>query len=125
MYALKKQFKFEAAHQLHDHDGKCQRLHGHSWVGWLVLEYPDLVKEGPKRNMAQDYGDIKAVIAPIVDEYLDHHDLNVTVNSTAPTSEFIARWIYTNIKHQLPNLAAVVIEETCTSACEYRPYHAT
>jgi 6-pyruvoyltetrahydropterin/6-carboxytetrahydropterin synthase len=34
-----KEFRFEAAHRLPHHDGKCRRLHGrHSWVGRVYVE---------------------------------------------------------------------------------------
>ncbi|NES98612.1 MAG: 6-carboxytetrahydropterin synthase QueD, partial [Desertifilum sp. SIO1I2] len=32
-WIIYKEFRFEAAHHLPHHDGKCRRLHGHSWVG--------------------------------------------------------------------------------------------
>lgn len=121
MYRLKKQFKFEASHQLHEHDGKCQRLHGHSWVGYLILEGPTLVQDGPKQGMLIDYGDISAAIKPIVERHLDHWHLNESTGLANPTSEELARWVYNLVKPSLPMLKAVVIEETCTSAAEYRP----
>jgi 6-pyruvoyltetrahydropterin/6-carboxytetrahydropterin synthase len=38
-----------------------------------------------------------------------------------PTSEAVARWIFDRLKPKLALMRAVIIEETCTSACEYRP----
>lgn len=123
MFTLEKEFRFEASHQLHNHDGKCARLHGHSWVGRLVLEFPgnNLITAGPKQGMALDYYDIGQAIRPVVEEHLDHWHLNNTVNAVSPTSEIVARFVYEKIKPLLPNLVAVVIEETCTSRCVYRP----
>lgn len=124
MYTLRKQFKFEASHQLPNHDGKCRRLHGHSWVGYLIVEGEELhtdLGNGPKAGMLIDYGDIAKVIQPLVDLYLDHHHLNETTGLVNPTSEHLARWIYDRIIHQLPQLVAVEIQETCTSSCVYRP----
>lgn len=120
-FTLRKQFKFEASHQLMRHDGKCRRLHGHSWIGYLVLEGDELAHAGPKEGMLIDYGDVSAVIKPVVEEYLDHHHLNDTLGTDMPTSERVAVWVYDKIKPFLPMLAAVVIEETCTSSAEYRP----
>jgi 6-pyruvoyltetrahydropterin/6-carboxytetrahydropterin synthase len=37
-----------------------------------------------------------------------------------PTSEMIAKWIWDRLKPQLPELAQVVVHETCTSRCEYQ-----
>jgi 6-pyruvoyltetrahydropterin/6-carboxytetrahydropterin synthase len=121
MYRLIKKFTFEASHQLLNHDGKCRRLHGHSWTGRAILEGPDLILTGAKEGMLIDYGDVKEVIRPLVEDYLDHHHLNLTLENESPTSEFIAKWIYGMLKPHLPLLVAVRIDETCTSSCEYRP----
>lgn len=121
MYRLKKQFKFEASHQLPEHDGKCQRLHGHSWVGYLILEGSELIADGPKQGMLIDYGDVGAAIKPVVEKYLDHWHLNESTGLINPTSEQIARWVYNLMKPILPMLKAVQILETCTSEAEYRP----
>ena len=120
LFRLKKQFRFEASHQLPKHDGKCQRLHGHSWKGWVTVEDTELCTQGPKAGMLVDYGDISAVLKPIVEDYLDHHHLNETLGLENPTSEEIARWLYNRLKPILPGLSSVIIEETCSSACEYR-----
>lgn|ERR1700734_1619846 len=123
-YKLRKKFTFEASHQLPHHDGKCQRLHGHSWVGWLIVEGNYLVVEGtcdPQSGMLVDYGRISAVIKPLVEQFLDHHHLNETTGLENPTSERLAWWIYNQVKPLLPQLTAVRIDETCTASCTYRP----
>lgn len=121
-YTLKKKFTFEAAHYLPNHDGKCQRLHGHSWIGWVVLEGEELQRKGPKQGMLVDYGDVSARLKPLVDEYLDHHHLNQSIPEMVnPTSENIAKWVYDQLSGTLRHLRAVEIEETCTSSCTYRP----
>lgn len=121
-WTLRKEFKFEAAHFLPQHDGKCQRMHGHSWRGWVVLEGEDLQVAGAKQGMLQDYGDVSAVVKPMVEKYLDHYLLNDSIPGMAnPTSENIARWVFNFLVPKLALLKAVVIQETCSSACEYRP----
>lgn len=122
MWTLKKQFKFEASHQLKHHDGKCARLHGHSWVGEVEVESSVLVPQGPKANMVMDYSDLKALIKPIEDE-LDHRHLNDVFESEMPTSELVAREVYGMLVSKFPrdgvHLKAVTINETCTSSCRY------
>lgn len=120
MYLLEKRFRFEASHQLPAHDGKCKRLHGHSWVGVAICAGQDLVGDGPKQGMLVDYADISAAVKPIVEEYLDHWHLNESTGLANPTSENLARWMYEKLRPSLPSLVAVRIEETCTSAAEYR-----
>ncbi len=119
-WKLEKEFKFEASHQLPHHDGKCRRLHGHSWVGRLVCEGTRLQGEGAKQGMLVDFDEMKSLIQPLVENYLDHWHLNETLKLESPTSELVAQWIYQKIKPQLPSLKAVILEETCTSRCEYR-----
>lgn len=121
MFRLEKEFRFEASHRLPAHDGKCRRLHGHSWVGRLIVEGDLLAAGGPKAGMLVDYGDLSAAVKPLVEEYLDHHHLNETLGLENPTSEEIARWVYEKVKPLLPPLTEVVIEETCTSKCTYHP----
>ena len=119
MIRIRKQFRFEASHQLMDHDDQCARLHGHSWVMWVELAGEDVHVDGPKRNMLIDFADVKSVVKPLVDNLLDHYHLNDTLDSDMPTSEFIAAWAYHEIAPRLPELVAVEVEETCTSMCRY------
>jgi 6-pyruvoyltetrahydropterin/6-carboxytetrahydropterin synthase len=120
MWTISKRFRFEAAHRLPHHDGKCQRLHGHSWQGEIVLRGDSLNTTGPKKGMVVDFNTIKEVMRPLLEHHLDHHHLNETLGMENPTSEEIARWIFVRLRGALPGLVAVVIEETCTSRAEYR-----
>jgi 6-pyruvoyltetrahydropterin/6-carboxytetrahydropterin synthase len=121
MFRVEKLFRFEASHRLPNHDGKCARLHGHSWVGRLVVEGDALQTDGPKAGMLADYGDLSAAIAPLLLRELDHHHLNDSTGLPDPTSEALARYVFDRVAPLLPGLSAVVIEETCTSRAEYRP----
>lgn len=121
MWKLEKEFRFEAAHQLPNHLGKCRRLHGHSWVARIVVEADELRAGGSSAGMVMDFATIKDAMEPILEEKLDHHFLNETLPMPNPTSEEIARWLFERLEHVLPGLAAVIIEETCTCRCEYRP----
>ena len=116
---LKKEFTFEAAHKLPHHDGKCQRLHGHSWKMRVVVEGTLLQMNGPKQGMLTDYAELSAIVKPVVEKYLDHHYLNETLKMESPTSEMIASWLFHLLKPAIPMLAAVEIDETCTSSCRF------
>lgn len=120
MYRLSKEFRFEASHQLLRHDGKCQRMHGHSWRGFLICEGNGLIQTGPKENMLVDYGDMGAA-AKELEALLDHRHLNEIVGSDMPTSEYLARWCFFRVHQAHPTLplTRVVIAETCTSECEF------
>jgi 6-pyruvoyltetrahydropterin/6-carboxytetrahydropterin synthase len=119
MYILKKTFGFEASHQLMQHDGKCRRLHGHSWKITIEIAAADLQSEGPQTNMVMDFQDISNAVKPLIDEYFDHHHLNDTLGTESPTTEFIARWTYDRLKNTILPLRAVIVHETCTSECRY------
>ena len=121
MFEITKEFRFEAAHKLPLHDGKCARLHGHSWRGRLVLRAAMPIQCGPKTGMVQDFGDVSKVLAPFVEEHLDHHYLNETTDTVQPTSELLAEWVFNELKPKLPLLVAVEIDETCTSSARYEP----
>lgn len=119
MWSVSKKFTFEAAHKLPHHDGKCQRLHGHSWVGVVNVAGHSLRPDGAKQGMVMDYSDIKEVLAPIVNEYLDHQYLNESLKLESPTSEAIAQWLFNQLRDKLDGLQSVEIHETCTSRCVY------
>jgi len=120
VFTIEKEFKFEAAHYLPHHDGKCQRMHGHSWVGRVILQSDTITHVGPKQNMVMDFADIKSVMQRDIDDKLDHYCLNETLPLESPTAEAIAAYLFHAWKYALPSLRAVRIEETCTSAAEYR-----
>jgi 6-pyruvoyltetrahydropterin/6-carboxytetrahydropterin synthase len=118
---LKKEFTFEAAHMLPNHDGKCRRLHGHSWRMRVVVEGEKTELFGPKAGMLMDYAEISRTVKPIVEDYLDHHYLNDSLRMENPTSEAIAAWLYHLIKQHISLLVAIEVDETCTSFCRYEP----
>ncbi len=125
MFTITKEFKFEAAHKLERHDGKCARLHGHSWKARVILQGVTVRENGPKTGMLIDFGEVKAAVEPLVEQYLDHHYLNETLGCEHPTSEFVAHWLFNRLEvytfGSLTKLVAVEVDETCTSSCRFEP----
>lgn len=119
MWLLEKEFKFEASHQLPNHEGKCKRLHGHSWKGRVLVAGYHLHTTGPEAGMVTDYDKLSKPIKLLVDKCLDHYHLNDSLQLENPTSEAIAKWIYYQLRECIPQLIGVAIEETCTSRCVY------
>ena len=115
--ALRKTFDFEAAHWLPTFpDGhKCRRLHGHSFKIELTVAGP----VDPKTGWFIDFSVVEDAWRPLYDR-LDHHYLNEIEGLSNPTSEVLAKWLFDRLKPALPQLAAIIVHETCTSVCEYR-----
>jgi 6-pyruvoyltetrahydropterin/6-carboxytetrahydropterin synthase len=114
---LEKTFRFEAAHWLPNVPSghKCGRMHGHSFRVNIVVEGEVDVATG----WVIDFGRIKEVFTPL-EKQLDHYCLNEIEGLENPTSEILAQWIWSKLKPELPLLAEVAIEETCTCRCVYR-----
>lgn len=111
------EFSFEAAHLLPNlpSEHKCSRLHGHSFrVALSVTGGLD-----PEKGWIMDFDDVGTIFKPFL-EQLDHHYLNEVPGLENPTSEIISRWIWDNLKPQLPGLSKVKLWETCEQACVYR-----
>ncbi len=90
-------FKFEAAHRLTYHDGKCCRLHGHSYR--LELIFSGLVQpphaDNPQSGFVADFGVLDRIIrAELIDRYLDHYTLEESMPGLPYSSaEFLSAWI--------------------------------
>jgi 6-pyruvoyltetrahydropterin/6-carboxytetrahydropterin synthase len=111
-----KEFAIEAAHWLPQvpEGHKCRRLHGHSFHIQIHVQGP----VDPHLGWVMDFADLKHAFQPIEDE-LDHRCLNNVTGLENPTSENLARWIWTKLYPELPLLSKVAVQETCTSGCVY------
>ncbi len=114
---LAKTFGFEAAHWLptFPEGHKCRRMHGHSFRVEVIVE-GDVDRQ---KGYLVDYGDIRAAVEPLR-QALDHRCLNEVPGLENPTSEVLAVWLWERLRPALPQLAGVVVHETCTARCEYR-----
>ena len=111
-----KEFRFESAHRLPNvpEGHKCARLHGHSFLVKVEVEGPI----GADTGWVMDFAEIKRIFKPVY-EKLDHHYLNDIPGLENPTSEVLAKWLWDQLKPQMPLLSRVVINETCTSGTIY------
>lgn len=109
---IRKHFRFEAAHVLPYHPGKCARLHGHSYRLEVAVRGP-LQSDGPARGMIEDFDSIKRIVRASVVDVLDHQHLNELIEN--PTAEHIAMWIWRALETQLTGLDEIVLWETATS----------
>lgn len=109
---LRKEFIFDAAHNLIHYHGKCEALHGHTYRLAVVLEgYPD------EEGMVLDFCELSAIVKERVVSRLDHAYLNDIIEQ--PTAENIAHWVWDQIEDVVvrPNchLSFVEVWETATS----------
>jgi len=83
---------FAAAHRLPDHEGKCQRLHGHTY-GLEVTVEGSPQESGPAAGMIMDFADLRQRVRELVVERLDHQMLN-DLFGFVPTTEAVAAWAF-------------------------------
>jgi 6-pyruvoyltetrahydropterin/6-carboxytetrahydropterin synthase len=114
---IRKHFRFESAHVLPFHPGKCSRMHGHSYHLEVALRGP-IQSDGPARGMILDFDEIKRVVREIVVDTLDHQTLNDFVEN--PTAERIVLWIWERLEPALAGLDELVLWETANSAAVLR-----
>jgi 6-pyruvoyltetrahydropterin/6-carboxytetrahydropterin synthase len=72
----------------------------------------------PRLGWIIDFADIKRAVGPILDR-LDHNFLNEIEGLENPTSENLARWLWSRLNPTLPSLSKIIVSETCTTGCIY------
>jgi len=110
-------FTIEAAHRLPNVPAghKCSRLHGHSFR----IELHVTGEVNAHSGWVMDFAELKAAFQSTYDR-LDHYYLNDIPGLENPTSENLARWIWSEMKPRVALLSKVTIHETCTSGCSYK-----
>ena len=122
--SLCKEFRFEAAHYLPQmpEGHKCRRLHGHSFK--IEVHVQGEIEE--ETGILIDFADIKKVVKPLINQ-LDHYLINEVGEQLGepllknPTSENMAKWFYKKLEGKLDGLDSIVVHETCTARCKYKP----
>jgi 6-pyruvoyltetrahydropterin/6-carboxytetrahydropterin synthase len=103
---IKRRFRFESAHRLPQHPGKCRELHGHRYVLYVMVDRPVDASTG----MGIDFGELKQTVQREVVDRLDHKNLNDVMDN--PTAELIAVWIWQRLREALPGLVEIELHET-------------
>ena len=111
---VRRAFDFEAAHRLPLHPGKCSRLHGHSYR--LIVGVGGRVDAAT--GMLIDFSELKRVVKTRVIDRLDHACANDLMDN--PTAEVLARWIWNELRGELPGLCEVELHETRNCSVVYR-----
>ena len=88
---LCKDFKFDAAHNLINYHGKCEKLHGHTYKLRVVLEgQPD------SEGMIIDFVELSSLVKEKIISRLDHSYLNDIISQ--PSAENIALWVWAELE---------------------------
>lgn len=111
---VRRRFRFEAAHELPRHPGKCRNLHGHSYELFVVVEG----EVEPESGMVVDFSDLKRTVRREVVDRLDHTHLNDVIDN--PTAEQVAIWIWKRLEPALPGLVEIELRETEDCSVVYR-----
>ena len=109
-WKLKVRDKFSAAHYLREYQGKCEKLHGHTFQ----VEVEIAVTELDKTGLGIDFVEIKKKLAGILP---DHKLLN-EVYDFNPSAENLARHFYRELRAFYP-VSAVTVWESEDAAATY------
>ncbi len=110
-----KEFVFDAAHNLPNYHGKCERLHGHTYRLHVTVEAP----VDPETGIAFDFSSLGGVVKSEIIGPLDHTYLNEKIHNSS--AENVALWIWARLREKLPvQLVEVKLWETPTSSVTYR-----
>ena len=114
---LRREFSFDAAHNLVEYHGKCENLHGHTYA--LVVEIEG-TPDG--EGMIVDFIEVKRVVNDEIISKFDHAYLNEILPQ--PSAENIARYVFERLDPLLrgPNysLHAVQVWESPRSSVIFR-----
>lgn len=136
---ITKEFTFEMAHALLNHDGPCKNIHGHSYkLAVTIKGIPIKSANHPKTGMVADFKDIKKIVADHIIQHFDHAllinynsppELIATLNSQKllltdfqPTCENILIHIAKTLQQVLPEnilLHHLCLRETDSSYAEW------
>lgn len=107
-WILKVRDRFHAAHYLREYQGKCEKVHGHTFHVEVHIRVTQLDKTG----IGIDFTEIKQVLSEILP---DHTMLNETYEFN-PSAENLARQFFMDLKHRFPVQSVTVWESEDASA---------
>jgi 6-pyruvoyltetrahydropterin/6-carboxytetrahydropterin synthase len=93
--------EFDAAHSLPGYQGKCAKLHGHTYRVEVVVEG----QVGPQ-GFVIDFYELKRILGSALKD-VDHSNLNDLLPN--PTAELIAEWLCRRLKEDLKGTAVQLV----------------
>jgi len=122
-WTLNTEFTFDAAHSIAGYDGKCARIHGHSYRVRIAAKShklnPSLYLKTP--DMVCDFRELKWAAGDSTKGGLDHGLLDELI-PVVTTAERIAEYIHKETKRRIPDEIELIVTvwETENSWVEYR-----
>lgn len=107
---------FAAAHRLLNYEGVCENQHGHNWKVQVFATGQSLDDSG----ILIDFKVLNSVLQEVIKK-LDHTDLNSLpeFKDVSPSSELLAKFIYTEMKAEISDISQVSVWETDKSCAVY------
>ncbi len=113
-----KEFTFDAAHKLDNHQGHCRNLHGHTYRLQVGVYGPIKTEAGASdEGMVMDFDQIKQLVKEQILGKLDHQYLNEVLDFR-PTAENMAVWMVKVLRKAGLPVKFVRLYETPTSYIE-------
>ncbi len=109
-WTLKVRDRFQAAHYLENYNGKCEKIHGHTFHIEVDIKVTTLNKTG----LGIDFTEIKKTLEKI----LPDHTLLNDVFDFNPSAENLSRHFYNQLKKIYP-IKKVTIWESEDAAASY------
>jgi 6-pyruvoyltetrahydropterin/6-carboxytetrahydropterin synthase len=107
-WTLRVRDHFSAAHYLREYQGKCEKVHGHTFQVEVAIEVHELDKTG----LGIDFTDIKQKLASILPDHVLLNDLF----EFNPSAENLARRLFQDMKKYYPVKSVTVWESEDASA---------
>jgi 6-pyruvoyltetrahydropterin/6-carboxytetrahydropterin synthase len=121
-WKLNTEFKFDSAHSIEGYDGKCSRLHGHTYKVRITAKSHKLnpSKYLKTPDMVCDFNELKWAAKDAEKGGFDHSYLNDKIPSVT-TAERLAEYIHKETKNRIPDdiELTVIVWETKDSWVEY------
>ncbi len=136
-----KKFHFEMAHSLHNYDGLCKHIHGHSYkMDVTLIGEPKNEANASKDGMVIDFGDLKKMVKSEIIDRFDHAYMvparysaeqierlkestdRLIIVDFQPTAENILVYIAEILQQHLPphvELFSIRLSETATAYAEW------
>jgi 6-pyruvoyltetrahydropterin/6-carboxytetrahydropterin synthase len=107
-WILRVKDRFQAAHYLDNYNGKCEKIHGHTFIVEVALRVDSLNNTG----IGIDFTDIKKTLEEILPDHTllnDRFDFN-------PSAENLARHFFEELRKSYPVQEVTVWESQDASA---------